>query len=224
MNRRTADTAPDTAPWTPAADLLVDAPAAVAVLWSPSKRRHLRPFIGQAASLGEAARALGLKKPAMSYWVRRLVAAGLIRPWPAAPHARRGVPRYRCVADRLRVSLRAAPLASYEAVFDDTAERWHPITRHALGRAIARQAPWLELSIEAGRPGGLVTQMVPSGRAAPPDDFLYCWGRLWLDPAEREALRLELDALWERYVALSDAARKSCPTLVHLVHVADATR
>lgn len=211
-------------PWTPLADLQVTDPAAVAVLWHPAKRVHLRPFLGRTAGLAEAAALLGIRKTAMSYWLRRLLALGLIRATAVERRGRQCVTVYRCIADRLRVGLADAPLSSHEGVFDDAAQRWHPLTRRALARALARQAPWLSLTIEVREPGGLATELVPQGAGAPADDFLFYWGRLWLTPAERDALRGELDALWTRYAALSDRGGKSAATLVHLVTVPDAPR
>lgn len=131
------------------------------------------------------------------------------------------MPRYRSVADRFRVRLDDASLASYEGVFDDTSARWHPATRQALARALARQSSTLDLSIYVEGSGGLATHLLPRDGVAPRDDFLYCWGRLWLSPDERDALRAELDALWDRYAALSDSQAKRCATLVHLVHVGE---
>ncbi|MBX3605566.1 MAG: hypothetical protein KF788_09845 [Piscinibacter sp.] len=207
--------------WTPAAELHVSDPAAVALLWHPAKRVHLRPFLGQPAGLADAARSLGIQKTAMSYWIRRLLDTGLIRPCPEALAGGRRVPQYRCVADRLRLSLADAPLASHEAMFDDVDARWHPQTRRALGRAIARQARWLDLVIESTGAAGLATQLVPGGPGAPADDFLYYRGRLWLDAGERDRLRAELDALWTRYAALSDRSKPHA-LLLHLVAVPEA--
>jgi hypothetical protein len=193
------------ADWTPAEELQVSDPAAVALLWHPAKRVHLRPFIGRSAGLADAARSLGVKKTAMSYWIRRLLDTGLIRPCAGAPGRGRQVPQYRCIAERLRISLADAPLASHEAMFDDVDARWHPQTRQALGRAIARQAPWLDLVIESSGPAGLATQ-------------------LWLEAGERDRLREELDALWSRYAALSDRAAKPHAVLVHMVAVPEGSK
>lgn len=210
------------AAWSPAAELHVSDADAVDILWHPARRVHLRPFLGRAAALGEAARQLRIKKPAMSYWVKRLLAVGLIRPCGQARVGRQRVPTYRCIADRLRVSLTDAPLSSYEGVFEDVSVQWQPQLLRALARSVSRQAPSLELTIHAEGPGGLATTLLPAVGETMRDDFLYCWGRLWLAPAERDALRAELDALWERYAAQSDAANKRCPTLVHLVSVPDS--
>lgn len=206
-----------------AAEAQVTDPAAVAILWHPAKRLHLRPFLGRSAGLAEAAAQLGMKKPAMSYWIGRLLAAGLIRATDTQRVGRHLVTRYRCIADRLRVSLADAPLESHEAMFEDVAAHWQPLTRRALARSAARQAPFLDLLIEAGS-GGLATQVLPRGAGAPSDDFIFFWGRLWLDAAERDALRAELDALWNRYAAKSDAQAKPHATLVHLVSVPEGPR
>lgn len=215
----------DTSEWAVLPELKVSDAAAVEVLWHAAKRRHLRPFLGRSAGLADAAALLGIKKTAMSYWINRLLDVGLIRPRGIAQRGRHRLPQYRCIADRLRVALADAPLQSYEGVFDDTAARWQPQARDALARALARQGPSLELTIEAAGPGGLTTTLLPG--AEPPsgtDDFVYYWGRLWLTAAERDRLREELDALWERYTALSDQARKPCATLLHLLGVPEPSR
>lgn len=197
----------------------VHEPAAVDILWHPAKRFHLRPFLGQAAGLADAAALLGVKKTAMSYWIDRLQSTGLIRAWTPTRRAGRHVPRYRAVADCFRLHLADAPHGSYEAVFDDTSERWQPQARRALARSIARQAPWLALSVSVQPGRGLASTLEPLGDDAPPDDSLYYWARLWLRPEERDRLRTELDALWDRYAALSDQAGKPCPVLLHLMTV-----
>lgn len=220
---------PDDPPeWSAAPELQVSDPAAVEVLWHPAKRRHLAPFIGKTAGLAEAAQSLGIKKTAMSYWVGRLLDVGLIRLTGIDRSTRHKVPRYRCIADRLRVSLADAPMASYEAVFDDIAAHWHPLTLQALARSLARQAPWLDLSIGRAGPAGLATEFMPrastGGAAAPPDDYLWYWGRLWLTPGEQQQMRQELDALWDKYAALSHKPDKPHAMLLHLVAVPESSR
>lgn len=210
---------PATAPWHVLEELTVADEDAVQLLWQPARRVHLRPFIGRAAGLADAAAELGIKKTAMSYWVHRLLDAGLIRVWGVERRGRHKLTLYRCPADRLIVSLRNAPLESYEAAFDDVSARWQPLTRRALGRSLERQMNWLRLVIEAAGPGGMTTHVHAAGANAPADDFLYAWGRLWLNADERESLRAELDAMWTRYSALSDKGRKAHPTLVHMVAV-----
>jgi hypothetical protein len=210
--------------WTPAAELKVNDPAIVEVLWHPTKRVHLKPFLGASAGLAEAAEMLGVKKTAMSYWIDKLLALGLIRGCGHDPRSRRKLPIYRCIADRLRLSLGDAPMASLEGVFDDMDARWHPRARAALARALARQAPWMDLTIEITPRGGMSTNLVPNGDAKQADDFVYNWGRLWLTAAERDGLRGELNALYDKYSELTDAVNKPYPVLMHLVAVPDLPR
>lgn len=216
---------PETVPdWAVQDEVRITEPAAVEVLWHPAKRVHLKPFLGRSAGLAEAARELGIKKTTMSYWIGRLLDVGLIRLRSIERVTRQRVPRYRCIADRLRVALADAPVSSYEGVFDDVDARWHAQTRQALARSLARQAPHLDLIIEARGGGGVATEVLPRGSHAPPDDFIYFRGRLWLDVAERDCLRDELDALWSRYTALSDERAKSNALLLHLVVVPEPRR
>jgi len=215
------DTEPSDPGWAPAADLLVTDPAAVEVLWQADKRRHLKPFLGRAADLATAAAELGIAKPAMSYWIGRLLDVGLIRLVGTHKQGRHVRRSYRCVADRLRVALVEAPLSSYEGVFADFSTRWMGQAHDAMSRSLARQASQLELSIADTGAAGLSTTILPrQGCTAPPDDFLYYWARLWLAPEQAQALAREMDALYERYGALSDReAPGAVPTLVHLLHV-----
>ncbi len=206
------------------AELRVSDPAIAEVLWHPAKRVHLRPFLGASAGLAEAAAALGVKKTAMSYWIGKLLALGLIRGCGHDPRSRRKLPIYRCIADRLLLSLGDAPMSSLEGVFDDIDARWHPRARAALARSLARQAPWMDLMIEITPRGGMATNLVPNGDAKHADDFVYNWGRLWLTGAERDMLRNELNVLWDKYSQLTDAANKPHPVLMHLVAVPDLPR
>lgn len=171
------------------ADHRITDPAAVKLLWQPRRRLHLRPFLGRSASLAEAAKMLGLKKPAMAYWIHRLLALGLIKPVSPGRERGRDVPRYRCVADRLRVSLAQAPLDSHEALFADADALWQPRLRPALARCMARQSARLDLVLHASDSQGLGTTLEPTPGTALRDDCVHIWGRLWLTVAERDTLR-----------------------------------
>ncbi|WP_374564452.1 hypothetical protein [Ideonella sp.] len=216
----------DVPEWTPAADLEITDPAAVEILWHLEKRVHLKPFFGQSADLASAAEQLHVSKTAMSYWIGRLVDVGLIRLVRVEKRGRHRVRHYRCVADRLRVSLKEAPLASYEGVLDDFTQRWQAQARAAMARSLAKQAPDLELCIaNTGEAAGLFTTILPRpGRPAPPDDFIQYWARLWLTDDETRQLASELNALYDRYAALSDKTRKTVPTLMQLTHVRESQR
>jgi len=206
--------------WTPAADWLVTDPAAVDILWHPNKRIHLKPFLGRSTDLAGASAELGVKKTAMSYWINRLVDVGLIRVERTEKRGRHTLTFYRCIADRLRVALKDAPMESYEAVFADFSARWKSTAEQALAGALAKQAPQLELCFAPHGNGGPFTTILPrEGEEPPPDDFLYYWARLWLTPEEQASLAAELDALYDKYGALSDKSTKKAPALVHLMHV-----
>ena len=45
------------------------------------------------------------------------------------------------------------------------------------------------------------------------------WARLWLNDEEADSLARELNALYDRYAALSDRKNKTVPALLHLVQV-----
>jgi hypothetical protein len=198
-------------------------PAAAHLLGFPRKRIHLRPFLGRSATAAEAAAMLGLRRPVMNEWVQRLLDVGLIRRLPvdSADAATRdhAVPRYRCPADCLRVSMADAPLESHEEIFVDAEALWLPQVRPALAHSLAHQAADLELTISASDEQGLVATLLPRAGCVPIDDYVYYWGRLWLSLAERDELQGELDALWNKYAALSDRSNKKAVTLMHLVAV-----
>ncbi|RQP23829.1 helix-turn-helix domain-containing protein [Piscinibacter terrae] len=206
--------------WTPAADWLVTDPAAAEILWHPNKRIHLKPFLGRSSDLASASAELGVKKTAMSYWINRLVETGLIRVERTEKRGRHTLTFYRSIADRLRVALKDAPMESYEAVFADFSARWNTTAEQTLARSLAKQAPDLELCFQPYGNGGPFTTIMPrEGVEPPPDDFIYYWARLWLTHEEQAALAADLNALYDKYGALSDKSSKTVPALVHLMHV-----
>jgi DNA-binding MarR family transcriptional regulator len=206
--------------WTPMADWLVTDADAAQILWHPNKRIHLKPFLGRSNDLAGASAELGIKKTAMSYWINRLVDAGLIRVDRTEKRGRHVLTFYRCIADRLRVALKDAPMESYEAVFEDFSTRWKATADQALARSLAQQAANLELCFQPHGNGGPFTTILPrEGVEQPPDDFIYYWARLWLTGEEQASLAAELNALYDKYGALSDKTRKTTPALVHLMHV-----
>lgn len=208
--------------WQPADEQVVTEPAAVDILWRPAKRRHLVPFIGREASLAQAATEVKAKKTAMSYWIDRLLEAGLIRVARVAQVGRNRVPYYRCVADRLKVSLQDAPLESYESICTEFSARWRRLSDDALARAAARQAPCMELLIQRDPVAGALTLLQPRADAEVRDDYVFYWARLWLSAADREELRRDLDALWDKYERRTDRSLHDSPLLMHLQMVPEA--
>lgn len=210
--------------WVVAQELLVNEPGAIDVLWYPKKRQHLKPFIGKSNDLAGAARELGIKKNAMSYWIDRLLEVGLIREVHVEKRPRHQVRFYRCVADKLRVGLMNAPLASYEDVFENFHSRWKQHALTALAESLERQSAELELCITASDTSGVFSTIMPKPGSALRDDFIYYWARLWLTEAERVALQAEMDALYDKYAALSNQDAKREQVLVHLIQVPEGWR
>lgn len=208
--------------WTPAPELTVTDPAAIEILWHANKRIHLKPFLGRSADLAGASQELGIKKTAMSYWIDRLLEAGLIRIERVEKRSRHLLTYYRCVADRLRVGLTAAPLESYEAVFDDFGRRWDGLLKSAMARSLAQQAADLELCFSSQGTAGPFTTILPRDGRTPADDFIFYYARLWLTEGEKRSLNAELNALYDKYAALSDKVNKPVPALLHLVEVREA--
>lgn len=215
---RSRAAAPGT-PWQAVPEWAVDVPAALEILWGAHKRRYVLPFLGRESSLAEAAAEVAAKKPAMSYWIDRLLEAGLIRLTAVAHVGRHRVSRYRCVADRLRVSLRDAPLESFESVCAEFSARWRQLADRALARAVAAQAPDMELVITRDPVAGALTRLLPRSGAAPDDDYIDYWARLWLSPQDQAELRRDLDALWDKYEQRTDRAAHGSSVLMHLMVV-----
>jgi DNA-binding MarR family transcriptional regulator len=223
---QSSDKIEDIPPWEPAAELEVTDQAAVEILWHIEKRVNLQPFLGRSADLASAADQLHISKTRMSYWIDRLLQVGLIRLVRAEKRGRHRISHYRCVADRLRVRLDDAPLESYEGLLEDFSRRWEAQARAAMARSLARQAPDLELCIaNTGAAAGMFTTVMPRpGRPTPPDDFIQYWARLWLTEEESAQLATELNALYDRFGALSDKTTKTVPTLIQLMHVRETQR
>jgi DNA-binding MarR family transcriptional regulator len=207
------------AAWTPLPEMSVTDPLAADVLWRPAKRMHLRPFLGREAGLSEAAMLLKLKKTTMNYWIDRLLDVGLIRTVRVDRLGRNRVPVYRCVADRLRVSMENAPFESYESVCEEFSAGFRNATQRSLAHAVARQAKYLELVCSQGDANGPLTTLLPREGATVEDDFVYFWGRIWLSAAQQQEFLGELHALWNKYELLSDRRGSNGPALMHLMLV-----
>jgi DNA-binding transcriptional ArsR family regulator len=210
--------------WAAMDELRVEQPDAIDVLWYPRKRLYLKPFLGKAVDLAGAARELGIRKNAMSYWIDRLLEVGLIREVHVEKRPRHKVRFYRCVADKLRVGLMNAPLASYEDVFENFHSRWKQHALTALAESLERQSSELELCITSSDTSGVFSTIMPKQGSSLRDDFIYYWARLWLTEAERVALQAEMDALYDKYAALSNRNAKREQVLVHLIQVPEGRR
>jgi hypothetical protein len=210
--------------WNVEPELHVTDPAAIEVLWHPDKRIHLKPFLGKACDLAGAAQELAIKKPAMNYWIDRLLEVGLIRQTHVERRTRHRVPFYRCVADALCVGLAEAPIESFDDLLQDHQKRWRAFGNRALAECLARQAPHLEMRLHRSATAGVSQTILPRAEAQLQDDFILYWSRLWLTREENAQLQAELNALWDKYAALSNEQAKSEQVLMHLMHVPEARR
>lgn len=205
--------------WAPVADLLVTEERAAEILWRSDKRVHLKPFLGRESSLAEAAVELSIKKTAMSYWIDRLLEAGLIRRSRILRQGRNRIPYYRCVADQLRVGLEHAPFESLEHVLSEFSLRFRRDSEASLVRALSRQAHALELSFVQPDAAGIRSGVLTKTGVKIKDDFLYNWARLWLSDKHQDELKREMEVLWDKYEALSNQDQHKKTTLMHLMLV-----
>lgn len=207
--------------WAVQDECCVDDPEVAQLLGRADSRRYLLPFMARPCTVQTAARHLQVKAPAMQYWVGRLQAAGLLRLWGVERRGRHRVQWFQAVARRWRVGLHLLPIETHEEVLACVSERFERLARHSVARSISASARDLEMTIAHGGAAGSAVgvQAVPGREVV--DDYLAYWARLWLSEAEEGALRQELDALWDRYAALSRGGAGRRPVLLNLTQVRD---
>ena len=210
--------------WNVQPELVVTDPAAIELLWHPDKRIHLKPFLGKPCDLAGAAQELAIKKTAMNYWIDRLLDVGLIRQTHVERRTRHRVPFYRCIADALRVGLAAVPIESIDDLLQDYQKRWRAFGNRALAECLARQAPHLEMRLHRSGSAGVLQTILPRADAQLHDDFILYWSRLWLTREENIQLQAELNAIWDKYAALSNEQTKPEQVLMHLMHAPETWR
>ncbi len=190
-------------PASPAARLLADA----------RKRRFLGPFLGRTRRLAQAARELGVSPARLGYWVRRFRELGLLVP------DGRG---YRTPAEAFFVPFEASPGADLADWLASELKEAHRELLWAMGRALAEQG-YRGLRVFRN-PQGTVTSALARG----PDDPgpLAPFGvaaTLHLTPAEAEALKNRLQALWAAYAdrMAPDEGRRPYRVYAFLTEVPD---
>lgn len=94
--------------------MTVSDPRAAALLIDPKALEWLKPFIGDALTVQEAARQEGVNPNTMYGWVKRLEAVGLVHIARVEPRKGRAVKRYRAVADTFFVPFAVSPYAAPE--------------------------------------------------------------------------------------------------------------
>lgn len=186
-------------------ELRVTAPAAAALLIDTRRNRWLHPFLGRCCGVTEAARQLGVGKSGVAYWVRRLSAAGLLRPATDAD----GRSGWRSTADRLVVALSDAPQDSDAAILGAQLDPGYTQIKQALLHAAQRHpSPWqFVLERQDGHVHQRLTPMRGTLRHA---RIVNQRAVLHLSDSDARALQDDLMALHERYVRLSrpDSGRR----------------
>jgi hypothetical protein len=182
--------------------LEVRVPEAAALLVHPKAVVALAPFLGHERTLSEAAAQAGLKLPTLSYWVQRLLAAGLLQQTHTEARAGSPIRFYRSVAPTFYVPYAVLP----PEVVETFRRRNSAELERRLDEALAEvYGPW-------GEGWGLRVARHPSGKAAvnqvsgpgsqtDPGAFaaLSLWDGLSLTPEDAQQLQRDLYALLEQY-------------------------
>ncbi|MEX2502790.1 MAG: hypothetical protein WD336_10475, partial [Trueperaceae bacterium] len=108
--------------------------ARASLLLNARTRRQLAPFLGQARSVGEAARLTHEKPNTVLARVRRFVAAGLLEEVGRRPRGGRSLRLYRAVAEVFFVPFEASPADSLEEALAER-EAW---VQRLLRRSVVR--------------------------------------------------------------------------------------
>lgn len=179
------------------AELAISHPAATKLLVDPKARDFLKPFLGRACGLSEAARQLGVGRSLVSYWVGRLRDAGLMLPL-TDPAGRR---LWRSSADAFVVALRDMPMDSDAAVLANHMDGAYDRMKQALLR-VARQeeSNWRFRVFKSDQ--GLVSEIQPHSGKLADVKLLNNRATVHLSPAQAAALRAELAEVLKRYVQM----------------------
>lgn len=156
----------------------------------------LAPFLTGPRGLSEAARAAGVSRQAMRYWVRKFERLGLLvrLSGPGRPCWESAAPAYLIPFSASRAAGLEEWLAERTAA--DHAALLRAATRHLEARGLDH------LFFGTGPDGGepLTRPADAQGRVALESGVLDGFaGVLELSPADADALRRDLAALWERY-------------------------
>ncbi len=184
-------------------------------LMNREKSRHLDPFLGQDATLSEAAAELCLGKTRMSYWVTRLLELGLIEVVQTERRVRRKVRVYRSVADSFVMPLELLPASDVEILEGYFRPIWRELLE-ALAHAGRKNASGWHVRF-LRREALPSFQIVPNTGDLEDARIFNVWARLSLTDEQATRLRAELQALLESYISASVPGAK--PHLLHLAVV-----
>lgn len=189
-------------------------PQRARLLLDARTRRQLAPFLGAAASVGEAARAQNEKPNTVLRRVRRLLDAGLLEVAETVPRRGRPIRRYRAVAEVFFVPFEASAADDLESALAER-EAWvERLLRRAVVRARREALGAWGTRIYADERGRVQVQMAvrPDADASPLDPggpaVLSAWrDGLELDYPDAKALQRDLYELLLRYQRKRGAQR-----------------
>jgi DNA-binding transcriptional ArsR family regulator len=205
---------------------------AAAFLSDASRRPKLTPFLAQENTLSGSAALLKLSKPRMSYWITQMREIGLLCLLRVDQQPRYKQPVYRAVADSFVVPLHLIPIELEQQLPEAISLPWYGRFNASIVARTRPRASGYALKYYRTPQGVRSDWLAPPSdpkaalKNAPPMEDLFCdaWGRLFLKPQDFKNLRGELDALFERYVALSQPDESQLPVLIHMGAVEDSTR
>jgi DNA-binding transcriptional ArsR family regulator len=165
---------------------------------SPNSSRHLGPFLHGECSLAEAAKALGLSKSRMGYWLNKLLELGLIEQLRIEKRGKHHVPIYRATADVFTVPFDQIPAESGEQVLEIHARGFAEAERMAVIRKAREHAEEWYLEYRLWNGQGQRNFVPKTGRFNQPP-FILSFGTIYLTDEVAEAAKQELQAFVSRY-------------------------
>lgn len=181
--------------------MTVSAPEVVAVLTDPVRLEQLKPFIGRAVSVSEAAQQEGVNPNTMWHWVKRLEGFGLVEVASEVPRAGRAVKHYRAVADTFFVPFDASPYPTLEDALAALDGQWEHAFRKRVVRARQQVVDVWGYLISRHASGTLMLASAAAGReidflAEDAPAVLSSWSDLvYLSDEEAKALQRHLREL-----------------------------
>jgi hypothetical protein len=163
----------------------------------PRQYWHLLPFMRHEVSLSQAAEQCKLTKSHMSYWLNKMLDLGIIECLRIEKHGRHNVPIYRATALTFTVPMQQVPVSSDEEILTLNSRDFNEIERRSIVGSSSNNQGWnLCFSFVERFPQ---LRMVPADGSTPQTKHLNKWGCLALSQTQAQALRLEMEALLDRY-------------------------
>jgi hypothetical protein len=177
--------------------LHLTSPEAALFFVQPRHVRHVFPFMRREVSLSQAAAECKLSKSHMSYWLNKMLRLGIIECIRSEKRGRHTVPIYRATAHTFTVPMQQVPVSSDEEILTLNSRDFNEIERRSIVGSSSNNQGWnLCFSFVERFPQ---LRMVPADGSTPQTKHLNKWGCLALSQTQAQALRLEMEALLDRY-------------------------